>query len=124
MSQWTLRPGWVALGLALIVGCVGCGPTAGSADDSSWSVGDGPPSCPGPVIRVIAVENQYGSLVSQLGRQGVRYKSILTNPDADPHEFQTNTQVARDYQGAQLVVENGLGYDDFSDKILDTGSAE
>ncbi len=104
------------LGLVLAVGCVGCGPT----DDSSWSVGDGPASCPGPVIHVIAVENQYGSLVSRLGGQGVRYKSIITNPDADPHEFQTNFQVVHDYQTAQLVVENGLGYDDFSDKILET----
>ena len=80
------------LGLVLAVGCVGCGPT----DDSSWSVGDGPPSCPGPAIRVIAVENQYGSLVSRLGGQGVRYKSIVTNPNADPHEFQTNFRVVHD----------------------------
>ena len=104
------------LGLVLAVGCVGCGPT----DDSSWSVGDGPPSCPGPAIRVIAVENQYGSLVSRLGGQGVRYKSIMTNPNADPHEFQTNFRVVHDYQTARLVVENGLGYDDWSDKILET----
>ena len=72
------------------------------------------------MIHVIAVENQYGSLVSRLGGQGVRFKSIITNPDADPHEFQTNFQVVHDYQAAQLVVENGLGYDDFSDKILET----
>ena len=50
----------------------------------------------------------------------MRFKSIMTNPDADPHEFQTNFQVVRDYQAAQLVVENGLGYDDWSDKILET----
>src|SRR4051794_36569376 len=106
----------VLLGLALATGCVGCGPGAGPSEDASWSVGDGPASCPGPVIRVIAVENQYGSLVSRLGGRGVRFKSILTNPDADPHEFQTSFQVVSDYQAAQLVVENGLGYDDWSDK--------
>ena len=104
---------FVPLGLILAFSCVGCG-------DSSWSVGDGPASCPGRVIHIIAVESQYGSLVSRLGGQGVRYKSIMTNPNADPHEFQTNFQVGRDYQTAQLVVENGLGYDDWSDKILDT----
>ena len=105
------------LGVVLACAGVGCGP-----GDASWSVGAGPASCPGPVIHVIAVENQYGSLVSRLGGQGVRYKSILTNPNADPHEFQTNFQVVHDYQTAQLVVENGLGYDDWSDKILDTVS--
>ena len=108
------------LGLVLVCACGGCRPGGGPANDSSWSVGDGPASCPGPVIHVIAVENQYGSLVSRLGGQGVRFKSIITNPDADPHEYQTNFQVVRDYQVAQLVVENGLGYDDFSDKILET----
>ena len=108
------------LGLVLVSGCVGCSPRAGTADDSSWSLGDGPASCPGQVIRAIAVENQYGSLVSRLGGQGVLFKSIINNPAADPHEFQTNFQVVQDYQGAQLVVENGLGYDDFSDKIIET----
>ncbi len=105
------------LGLTLAVGCAP--PTGtGAADDGSWSVGDGPASCPGPAIRVIAAESQYGSLVSRLGGQGVRYKSIITSPDADPHEFQLTIPQKRDYQTAQLVVENGLGYDDFSDKAL------
>ena len=110
---------WVLL-LGLASACAGgCRPVE-SAEDASWSVGKGPAPCPGPATRVIAVENQYGSLVSRLGGQGVRFKSIITNPDADPHEFQTNFQVVRDYQTAQLVVENGLGYDDWSDKILET----
>jgi zinc/manganese transport system substrate-binding protein len=122
MSEFSpRRDGPVLLmSLVLVSGCVGCGPRAGPADDSSWFLGDGPASCPGPVTHVIAVENQYGSLVSRLGGQGVRFKSIITNPDADPHEFQTNAQVVHDYQAAQLVVENGLGYDDWSDKILET----
>ncbi|HVS39275.1 MAG TPA: zinc ABC transporter substrate-binding protein [Gemmataceae bacterium] len=104
-------------GLAAVVGCIGCG-----GRDAPYTVGEGPGSCPGSVIHVIAVENQYGSLVAQLGGQGVLYKSIITNPDADPHEFQTNYQVVHDFQSAQLVVENGLGYDDWSDKILETVS--
>jgi zinc/manganese transport system substrate-binding protein len=111
----------VLLGL-ILAACAGCSRGGAWQVDDSWSLGDGPASCPGPAIYVIAVENQYGSLVSRLGGQGVRFKSILTNPDADPHEFQTNVQVVRSYQAAQLVIENGLGYDDFSDKILDTVS--
>jgi zinc/manganese transport system substrate-binding protein len=110
----------VLLGLILASASGGCGRSTSPTDDASWSLGVGPPLCPGPVVHVIAVENQYGSLVSPLGGQGVRFKSIITNPDADPHEFQTNFRVVQDYQNAQLVVENGLGYDDFSDKILAT----
>ncbi len=119
MSRFSRYRGQLFFILGLLLAS-GCGRATAPTADSSWSVGVGPASCPGPAIYVIAVENQYGSIVSRLGGQGVRFKSIITNPDADPHEFQTNTQVVRDYQGAQLVVENGLGYDDFSDKILDT----
>ncbi len=126
VSGFTLR--WngavFLLGLALAAGCDSRGPGAPGAgtpaDDSSWSPGDGPASCPGAVIKVIAVENQYGSLVSRLGGRGVRFRCVITNPDADPHEYQTDFQVVHAYQSAQLVVENGLGYDDFSDKILET----
>jgi zinc/manganese transport system substrate-binding protein len=122
MSGFTPRRDGIVLYLGLILACtcVGCSAGPGQTDDSSWSVGEGPGSCPGPVLHVIAVENQYGSLVSRLGGQGVRFRSVITNPDADPHEFQTNFQVVHDYQTAQLIVENGLGYDDFSDKILET----
>ena len=50
--------------------------------------------------------------------------TILSDPDADPHEFQPTAADVRSYQGAQLVIEDGLGYDDFSDKILATLSTQ
>jgi zinc/manganese transport system substrate-binding protein len=71
-------------------------------------------------VRVLAVENFYASLVNQIGGQCVTTTTILSDPDADPHEFQPTASDVRSYQGSQLVVENGLGYDDFSDKILAT----
>jgi zinc/manganese transport system substrate-binding protein len=76
--------------------------------------------CPTSPVRVLAVENFYASLVNQLGGQCVSTTTILSDPDADPHEFQPTASDVRSYQGAQLVIENGLGYDDFSDKILST----
>jgi zinc/manganese transport system substrate-binding protein len=69
---------------------------------------------------VLAVENFYANLVDQIGGECVQTSAILSDPDADPHEFQMNANDVRAYLGAQLVVENGLGYDDFSDKILST----
>src|SRR5262245_59366861 len=76
--------------------------------------------CPVPVLNVIAVENAYGSIVAQLGGQCVRVTSIINDPRADPHEFQTDVQVGKAYQTAERVVQNGLGYDEFSKKILGT----
>ena len=80
--------------------------------------------CPTSAVRVLAVENFYASLVNQIGGQCVQTTTILSDPDADPHEFQPTASDVRSYQGAQLVVEDGLGYDDFSDKIIATLSTQ
>jgi zinc/manganese transport system substrate-binding protein len=76
--------------------------------------------CPASPTKVLAVENFYANLVNQIGGQCVTTLTILADPDADPHEFQPTAGDVRAYQNAQLVIENGLGYDDFSDKILAT----
>jgi zinc/manganese transport system substrate-binding protein len=76
--------------------------------------------CPASTVQVLAVENFYASLINQIGGQCVNTITILSDPNADPHEFQPAASDVRAYQGAQLVIEDGLGYDDFSDKILAT----
>jgi zinc/manganese transport system substrate-binding protein len=81
---------------------------------------DGP--CPTAVVNVLAVENFYGNLARQIGGRCVSVTTILADPDADPHEFQPTASDVRAYRGAQLVIENGLGYDDFSDKVIGTMS--
>jgi zinc/manganese transport system substrate-binding protein len=78
--------------------------------------------CPTTPLPVLAVENFYASLVQQLGGQCVSVTTILSDPDADPHEFEPTADDVRAFQGAQLVIENGLGYDDFADKIIATQS--
>ena len=78
--------------------------------------------CPTAAVKVLAVENFYASLANQIGGQCVQTTTILSDPDADPHEFQPTASDVRSYRGAQLVIEDGLGYDDFSDKILKTVS--
>jgi zinc/manganese transport system substrate-binding protein len=88
----------------------------------STNAGMVPPEgpCPAEVANVVAVENHYGSIVAQLGGQCVRVTSIISDPTADPHEFQTDVQVGKAYQTAALVVQNGLGYDAFSNKLIAT----
>ena len=78
--------------------------------------------CPTTPVKVLAVENFYGNLAQQIGGQCATVTTILSDPDADPHEFQPAASDVKAYQGAQLVIEDGLGYDDFSDKILATMS--
>jgi zinc/manganese transport system substrate-binding protein len=80
--------------------------------------------CPSAAVAVLAVENFYANLVQQLGGQCVSVTTILSDPDADPHEFQPTASDIRAFQSAALVVEDGLGYDDFADKALGTLSRQ
>jgi zinc/manganese transport system substrate-binding protein len=67
--------------------------------------------CGNGVVPVVAGENFWGSLVSQLGGIHVNVTSIITDPNADPHEFEAGTSAARAIAGACFVIINGAGYD-------------
>ncbi|MFN2613461.1 MAG: metal ABC transporter solute-binding protein, Zn/Mn family, partial [Actinomycetota bacterium] len=42
----------------------------------------------GAVGTVVAAENVWGSIASQLGGDKVRVTSIISSPNADPHEYE------------------------------------
>ena len=69
-------------------------------------------------VKVVAAENFYGDMVQQLGGSHVSVTSIISDPNADPHEYESSTPDAKAIAAAQLVVENGVGYDGFMDKLL------
>lgn len=69
-------------------------------------------------IPVVAAENFYGDLARQIGGDRVSVISILSNPQQDPHLFETSPSVVRELAGAQIVVYNGAGYDQWMDNLL------
>ncbi len=69
-------------------------------------------------IKVVAGENFWGNLVSQLGGNKVSVTSIVSDPNADPHEYESNTSNARSFAAADYVVLNGAGYDSWANKLL------
>ena len=72
---------------------------------------------PSGVIHVVAAENFWGSLVGQLGGNLTSVLSIVTDPNADPHEYEANSSDAAAMAGAQLVIVNGVGYDDWATRL-------
>src|SRR5215470_4588487 len=70
------------------------------------------------VIDVVAAENFWGSLVGQLGGTHVNVLSIVSDPNADPHDYESSAQDARAVAVARYVVQNGVGYDDWMAKLL------
>lgn len=69
-------------------------------------------------LQVVAGENFWGSLVAQLGGSKVNVTSIVSDPNADPHEYESDTKDARAFATAKYVVLNGAGYDSWGDKLL------
>ncbi len=71
----------------------------------------------GPV-RAIGIENQYADVIAQIGGRYVQVSAIETDPNTDPHSFEASPGIAGQIAGADLIVENGLGYDDWADKMI------
>jgi zinc/manganese transport system substrate-binding protein len=69
-------------------------------------------------IKVVAAENVYGDIASQIGGGHVTVTSILSNPNQDPHEFEASASTARAIADAKLVVYNGANYDPWVAKLL------
>jgi zinc/manganese transport system substrate-binding protein len=89
---------------------------AGCASSSSTSAG-GTTGSAGKLIRVVAAENFWGSIAGQLGGSHVQVTNIINSPDADPHDYEATAADARAIAGADLVVINGVGYDDWAAKL-------
>ena len=69
-------------------------------------------------IQIVAAENFYGDIAKQLGGNKVQVLSILSNPNADPHEYESSVQDAAAVSKANIVIKNGDGYDTWMDKLL------
>ncbi|HLX86927.1 MAG TPA: zinc ABC transporter substrate-binding protein [Acidimicrobiales bacterium] len=76
----------------------------------------GTPSTTG-VVQAVGAENEYADVLAQIGGPYVHVSSIIENPNTDPHAFESSPSVAREVSAAELVVQNGLGYDAFMAKI-------
>ena len=70
------------------------------------------------VIQVVAAENFWGSLVSQLGGVHVNVTSIVSDPNTDPHEYESNPANAIAITNAKFIIVNGAGYDTWALDIL------
>jgi zinc/manganese transport system substrate-binding protein len=93
-------------------------PSASPSATSAPQAGPNAPVDSGPPLTVIGTENFYGDLLIQIGGPRVRSFSPISDPNADPHQFEANPSTAALVADADLIIENGLGYDDFMDKLI------
>ena len=96
-------PAVIAAAALVAAGC-----SAGAADS--------PASAHGRIIAVGA-ENEYANVISQIGGKYVLVSAIESNPNTDPHTFEASASVSQTVGAAQLVVQNGIGYDTYMNRI-------
>lgn len=69
-------------------------------------------------VSIVAAENFYGGVAKQIAGNSAEVTSIMSNPNQDPHEFTTDAATAFAVANANIVIYNGIGYDDWMDKLL------
>jgi zinc/manganese transport system substrate-binding protein len=100
---------------AAVVGLAGCSTSSPAAQTPAGS---------STKITVVAAENFWGSLASQLGGEHVTVATVINNPDADPHDYEPTPADGRTIASAQYVIINGIGYDPWAPKLVDANPSD
>jgi zinc/manganese transport system substrate-binding protein len=69
-------------------------------------------------LNVVAAEDFWGSIAEQVGGDRVAVTDIITNPAADPHDYEPTAEDGRALASAQVSIVNGIGYDEWASKLL------
>lgn len=97
-----------ALAVLAVAAC-GSGPAA-AADDGT--------------LTVVASTDVYGSIAEAVGGATVTVESLISDPAADPHSYESTPADAVTVAGADVVVVNGGGYDGFMPQLLESTGAD
>ena len=112
-----MRRGWRGLTTVAAIGAAIGMALLASACSSSTAATTGSSGSGGGKIVAVGAENEYADVIQQVGGKYVQVSAIMSNPNTDPHTFEASASVARLVSSAQLVVQNGVGYDGFMNTI-------
>ncbi len=98
------------LPVALFLLLAGCGDSGAGAAE-------------GGKLNVVAAEDFWGSIAAGLGGERVRVTDIISDPAADPHDYEPTSEDARELASAQVAIVNGIGYDEWASKLLDANDS-
>jgi len=109
-----IRSGALAVALPLAAALL-----ASACSSSSSAAGGSSTAAAASTAKIVAIgaENEYADVIGQIGGKYVSVSAIMSNPNTDPHTFEASPAVAREVSAAQLVVQNGVGYDTFMNTI-------
>ena len=110
MSRPSFAPIAAVAAAIVAVALAGCG-SSGSPATAGSSPGQAR-------FQVVAAENFWGSIAAQLAGTKATVRSIIVNPNADPHSYEPSAQDARTMAGANMAIVNGIGYDNWATQLL------
>jgi zinc/manganese transport system substrate-binding protein len=105
----------LALPVAAVLVLGGCA----SGDSASGSASDD-----GGAISVVASTNVYGDIAKTIGGDAVDVTSVISDPSQDPHSYEADARTQLAVSNADLVIENGGGYDEFMHTLLDASGSD
>lgn len=107
-----------AVTAASALALAGCATAAGSSSSARSA------DATGDAVQVVASTNVYGQIVEEIGGDAVAVTSIVSSAAQDPHSYEPSAQDTLAISNAELIVENGGGYDSFIDALIESsGSA-
>ncbi len=98
-----------AVSALALAGCAGA--------DTPESSGDGK-------LQVVASTDVYGQIAEEIGGDAIDVTSIITSASQDPHSFEATAQDQLAVSRADLIIENGGGYDSFMDSLIEASDAQ
>nr|WP_280187127.1 MULTISPECIES: zinc ABC transporter substrate-binding protein [Nocardia] len=98
-TRFAMKCAGIAVGLASVATIVACG-------DSTDS--DRP--------TVVTSTDVWGDIAVAIAGPDATVRSLITDPNADPHSHETSAVESAELSDADLVVYNGGGYDEFAEK--------
>lgn len=76
------------------------------------------------MLSVVASTNVYGDIAQEIGGHLVEVTSLVANESQDPHSFEPSARDQLTVSGADLIIENGGGYDAFVDALIESSGTE
>ncbi|WP_166970269.1 metal ABC transporter solute-binding protein, Zn/Mn family [Brevibacterium atlanticum] len=107
-SRIALTTGAIAASTSLVLS--GCGGGASGSESGE--------------LKVVTSTNVYADIVSQVAGDLAEVTPVIDDPSQDPHDYEATTQDRLKLSKADLVVENGGGYDAFMTTMLEASDAD
>jgi ABC-type Zn uptake system ZnuABC Zn-binding protein ZnuA len=117
LSRTNVRGALLTALVALAI--AGCGSGAGSAGPGASGV-----ASPGPdALKVVTTTTVFADIVQNVGGSRISATSIIP-PGVGPEDYEPKPDDAKKLAGAQLIVSNGVGLDDFLDRLLTSAGGD